>query len=356
MLSTDERKVLEIKVLGALPGVAGYTAVAAFLGPDLARQMPTYLYPLQLAQWMVEQALLQPSPSIFVKMVRAVDDLDAGAASISTLANRLDADPSGWVPLSDATNPDWRLEADPLEVDELGSPFLDREGFRRRLPRLGAEQGPGCLLVQGDKGAGKTYLSRFCRRLSAQRPGLRVGFAEIGGAGTGLPPQEPALRLGLELGTDMARRPRSHASPDSYARYLASWIAAWTSTPSALPALAILDQEHETTVSDAVHTFVQELVRQIQTDPATHARLRVILLGYDHELLRQAGLEFDAYTLEYIEAHHIRQWLARRFPEKPEYMYEDAVDMIIAESASMGVDRLRGLALCTRMATTAFLD
>lgn len=347
MLSNDQCRVLQALILPLLGTNPNVEIVSLLVGDDIALDMPTVNRPYTLAQWIVNKALSQNTPDVLIKLVGAVDNLDAGAASIVQLAEHLEADPSGWRGGRRGRAVDWNLTGDPLEVDDDGGPFLDRERFRRLLPRIGVEDGPTCILVQGAQGSGKTYLSKFCTRLSREREELRVGYASLGASGSrSVGPDTPALDLAKGLQTSLAREPRWHEDPHRYARNLAAWIASHT-PKKPIPALAILDEVEGPNLPDAIHTFVQDLVRRIQTDPNASARLRVVLLGYDAARLEEAGLEFETCILEFIDAPHIDAWFRSRYPARESYEYEDTVAMILDRVREHGSSRLHKL--CARI-------
>jgi len=333
MNDTQQKALLAVLVrhLSVNPGIA---QVELFVG-SLALEMPVFHRPLDTARWILDRALAQPGPTLLIHIVRLLDNGDAALASLVELADGLAADPEIWRSITPLGQIDWSTAGDPLEVRD-GRPFIDRDAFRSRLPRLGRLDSPGCTVVKGDSGHGKSYLHEFLRQLADQWGQgtsrlLRVGYSACPSSNrSGLTAEMVAYDLAPDLQTEFARRPRKHEDPHRYARNLVSWLTDYT-PPGPLPALVILDgfdAGDDDRVPEDVYTFIEGLVAAVQKDQEVKARMRLVLLGYDLGRLESRELEFATEVLEWVDAAAIAGWFRKRYPDEPEYRYTDTADEI----------------------------
>lgn len=353
-----QQKALKLMILPRLGSNPTTSVVAGFVGDEVSLRMPVTSIVSQVAEWIIDQALAQDSPTMLIHIIHKVDDESQRMASLIDIAAELAAHPERWPDHNPVAAVDWSVEGDPLQISD-GRPFVDRSTFRGLIPRLGADPTPACTVVKGQDGDGKTYLHEFCKKLAGhwgrKQPGLlRVGFSEcVPNMVAGLTPDIPAFEVATGLGLDFLQAPRPHEDEHRWGRNLASWITAKTPA-GALPAVAIFDGYDRSGLPRPIHTFIEELVRGVQQDPVAKARLRIMLLGYDQGRLEQQELEFESCVLEHVGAADIERWFRRRFPDQPAYRYEETAEMIADRLPDNGPLRMRLLCLLMQAATSGF--
>ncbi|WP_341887204.1 ATP-binding protein [Variovorax sp. YR752] len=353
LMTPSQYTTLVTLVALRLPAAVDAGYVSNITGPDVAAKMPTSTRTDTVARWLVDEILRASTPAYFISVVEFANDLQSGAASLVTLANTLRTDPAQWQPL-DGARPDWTVDSDPLAVAD-GRPFVDRRGFRELLPRFGVTGTPACILVTGDTAGGKSYLHDFCRALVAGREGLSIGYARVPSNDLANPSPRPlAERLALDLDVSIDAEPDEHGEPERDAENLATWIARY-SVDRSIPALAILDEFGRSGVSPAHHKFVVTLARRVQDDARVRARLRVVLIDYQKERLSDAGIQYQHYVLEPIEASHLEMWFRMRFPGHENYRYETAAQRIADRVTKLApAQRMEGLNNFVRAAALKF--
>lgn len=332
MISNDQQKALVDLVFNQLPVNVTVGFLQATFPEINLRNIRPQDKTIAIANWIVDQALRASNPTAFIDLVAVAVGPSGALASISTLADDLTAYPQNWVPLGSVPSFDWSLDADPLDILD-GRPFIDRQGFREKLPRAGAPESPNCLLVKGDTKGGKSYLHDFCRALKESRQGFNVGYAYP----FGLPPPVIEVRMvaseiAFGLNTDVRGRPDQHEEPERDAENLAHWIAHYT-PESNVPAVAILDAFGHPDMAAAVNRFILTLAAEVQNKPSVRAKLRLVLTDFDESKLLTAGIRFESYVLEPIEAPDIAAWLRKRYPLQPDYRYDDTAATIIGTAA-----------------------
>jgi hypothetical protein len=363
MLRPEEVESLVVTVQISLPGSAvANVIVAGYVGEALALTMPALPTSRQVAQWMVDRALERPDPHLLIRIVRKVDNLDPRMASLVHLADELEDDPARWRSTTPLGPIDWSTNGDPLNVKD-GSPFVDRVGFRRLLPRHGSLDTPVCTVILGDRGDGKSYLHEFCKQLAqywgqGQPDPLRVAYSECpSGNLSHLDATMVADDLAAGLGTDFTKRPRQHEDPERNAQNLLRWIVDYTPSRP-LPALVMLDGFDSAAVADRVpqdvHLFIEDLVEAVQEDPEVAARMRVVLLGYDVGRLEARNLRYETSVLEWVDQQAVVDWFRKRYPGEPDYRYEDAAAFIIDRLPAQGPHRMRHLCSLVRGTTQQF--
>lgn len=333
MISQPQHKTLASLLFQRLPSPVDGQTVVGYLSEEVAFQLPSSTKNYITATWIIDQLLRQATPDRFVALVRVVDDQQAGMASLTKLADELEATPALWQPLGAAPAIDWAIDSDPLAIGD-GRPFVDRVGFRSLLPRRGAADSPSCVLVTGDTGDGKSYLSDFCSAFAEGRDDLRIAYANAGANPQHLVPRIPATTLALRLGVDFEAEPVEHEELFRDAENLASWIVHY-SPKRDIPAVIILDEFGREGVSEPVHKFIAMLVRSIQQDEAVRAKLRVILIDYDRSRLITEKLEHELYVLEAVEPAHVADWFRRCFPNHPDYRYDSTAQSIVTQVAAL---------------------
>ena len=359
MVTENQQKALKVLLMPWLGSNPTTAVVEPFVGVELSLRLPVSTAVIQVAEWIIDQALTQDRPTMLIRIIRRLDDGSSRVASLVELADRLEADPSGWrAPVPEV---DWSLEGDPLQVLD-GRPFVDRSAFRRLIPRLGSlHDTPSCTLVQGNDGHGKTYLTEFCKGLASywerKQPNLlRVGSSQCPTSTlSDLTPDLPAIDLATGLDADFTMMPRPHEDEHRYARNLATWILE-TTPEGALPALAIFDGFDRAGVPAPVLTFIEELVAGAQQDADAASRLRIMLLGYDQGRLEKADLAFETCVLEHVGSSHLDRWFRKRYPGQPSFRYEDTVDMIADRLPDDGSMRMRRLNALVRAAGAGFKE
>jgi hypothetical protein len=355
LLNKNEHQVLTQLVFFRLGANTDVQTISIWVGRNDVSRLPVTTTVWQIAEWIVDTVLRQAKPDGLVRVIRLADNHQAGFESLLKLAERLENEPGFWKPVGSAEVVSWALDEDPLIVDD-GGPFLDRLDFRRLLPRVDGElTTPTCLLVHGDEGTGKTYLQKFCQGFAAQRKDFALGFSKLGSTGLkDIPPRTVAQELAHGLGTDVNKLPKlPNPDPHRDALLLAAWITSYTPRRK-VPALAILDDFGLPDLNEAVHTFVLELVRLVQHDEQVAQKIRVVLLGYPAERLSQKGLQYVTHVLEYVDDSHIDKWFRQRFPNHPEYRYEDVITVLNQEQIPPGNRRMRDLCNFVKMVSSQF--
>ncbi len=355
MLTPEQREVLEAMIRHSLGGNPGTREVALFVGDEIADDMPIANRLNDLSDWMLRQAMRQPLPNILIRITRRVDTGDGKLSSIVDLADELEADPARWIQWARDRGVDRSIGGDPLHVED-GRPFIDRSAFRGIIPRESDTDSPTCILVEGHEGAGKTYLCEYCKCLASHWKNFKVGCTIVGSTNArNINPGTVAIELATGLQTDFARMPRAHEDPHRYARNLVAWITQFTPAKP-LPSMMIFDGFDTPRIQDPVRTLIEGLIRSVQDDEQVRRRLRVLLLGYDRERLERKGLSFKPCVLEFVDTKHIEEWLRRRFPDQPDYRYEDTASEIESRLPPPGGVRLRELCNLVSVANATFQD
>lgn len=354
MLSPPQSQTLTQLVFAKLGVNPSSDEISVWVGRQAVWQLPTANRVLQVAEWIVATVLDQPTPDDLIRVIRSADNQQPGFESLLELAKRLQMDPGAWVPGRRGGPDDWTIKADPLTVGD-GEPFLDRLQFRQFLPRIGQDLTmPRCMLVTGDPGSGKSYLQDFCKSFAARRKDFVVGYTKLGSSGLqDFSPRIPSMDLANGLRPDMSKVPSVHADQHRDAKNLAAWITAFT-PQRPVPALAILDDFGATQLNEAVHTFVLELVRLVQTDDIAASKIRVVLLGYDPRRLTEEKLQYETHILEHVDTEHIDEWLRLRFPNQPDYRYQLAVEELAKKIPERGPTRLRLLNIWLNLISAQF--
>ncbi|MET4085611.1 hypothetical protein [Bradyrhizobium sp. S3.5.5] len=354
MLTPSEFQTLAQLVFEKLGVNPSSDEISVWVGRQAVWQLPTANKVIQVAEWIVTTVLDQPTPDDLIRVIRSADNQQPGFKSLLDLATRLQREPGAWVPARKGGLDDWTITADPLTVGD-GEPFLDRLKFRQFLPRIGQDLTmPKCMLVTGDSGSGKSYLQDFCKSFAASRKDFAVGYTKLGSSGLqDFSPRIPSMDLANGLRPDMSKVPAFHADQHRDAKDLASWITTFT-PQRAVPALAILDDFGATTLNEAVHTFVLELVRLVQKDEMAARRIRIVLLGYDPKRLTDAKLQYDTHILEHVDTEHIDEWLRLRFPDQPDYRYRSAVEELEELIPERGPTRMRMLNIWVNLVSAKF--
>jgi hypothetical protein len=338
MLSAAQQEVLQQAIMLKLPDNPTTAEIADYVGDQIAGLAPA-TGPGGWAQWIVQRILEHENAELFERSMSFLDGHTDRLGELVAVAATFKAYPSSWRPLrSGGGTIDWSLEADPLFV-RSGRPFLDREPFRRLLPRLGKTiDTPTCTVIQGSRGIGKSYLHQYLEKVAAEwripgstggdadRTLLRVGVSEFPESSTNMETDIPAFHLSNGLGIRTAA-PRRHEGDERYAQNLAAWIAHDTPTGE-LPAIAIFDGYGHENVPKPIKTFIEQLVEIVQADADTSGRLRVMLCDYDVGRLARRNLAYTQLVLRPLSDVEIGRWLKRRHPNLPDFRYDDATAVI----------------------------
>jgi len=344
LLTPSQRDILAQLIAAQLPQPLSAQGVSTWVGSlQAAVEMTFAPTPLENARAIISVVLALSTPNQLIYVIGRADSQQPGFQSLLDLRAQLQADPSQWVPAGVSQVIAWSVESDPLTVDD-GRPFVDRKDFRNLLPRLHKLDTPNCLLIQGDEGAGKSYLHDFCKSVVNGRKGsFFVGYTKLGSSGLAtLPPRLPAMEIAAGLGTAVEGMPTEHEDPHRDAKNLAAWIAHFT-PKRPVPGLAVFDDVGASGVNEAVHTFIHELIGFIQTNSSVADRLRVVLIGYDPQRLIDKDLKYQTHILEHVYAPQIDEWLRQRYPNRPNYLYEDTARQIAARIPQAGSTRMRSL-------------
>lgn len=318
LLTDDQRQILHFKVfeeLGTSPSVARLTV---FLTEAEVLRVPQFSASFDYARWVVARALADPTPATLIRVIREVDDGDVGLEELRRVADELQEDPGLWR----------RRLDEPLLMGD-GRPFVDRLNVRGELVGMigGSAAAPRCLVVHGDPGDGLSYLRLYCEKLAGKH--ARLGYIEVRRELAGsLKLRSVALTLGRAVGAPSRTMPRPHEDLHRWGRNIAAWLRTHIDAGET-PAILVFDGLHLDVLHEhPIHALVHRLLQLAGTDPVLADRMRVVLLGYPVERLRDWGVPFEQRVLEYIEAPMIEAWFRARFPGREDYEYEDAAQMI----------------------------
>lgn len=352
MISAEQQKILATFLFGALPILVTGKDVGIWVGQEAALRIESIDRTFNVAKWIIDQVLREPTPDRFVLMVTTLDNHSGALDTVVKLVEMLQADPAKWVPAGAAPTFDWTVDGDPLSIVD-GRPFIDRIGFRHYLPRRGMLNTPSCIVVLGDSGAGKTYLHEFCKAFSTARQGFRLAHASVGAGSSSaeFAARTVARELAFGLRIKQSTIPPPHEDPLRDAENLAGWLIHYT-TEEEVPAVALIDEIGHTDLAESVHRLILELSLAIQKDERKRAKLRLVLMGYDTSGLSAAGINYETYVLEQIEEEHLAQWFRSRFPNHPDYRYSAAAKLVLQRVATHP-QRQRMLALNQEVRSTA---
>jgi len=350
----EHEAALEAALLRYLYG-AGIDEITSLVGTDLAGYYPDQAVPNLRTRWVLDKALSAPGPELLVRVIRR-SDLAAGGAlppGLIQIAERLESGSLAWR--------GGRAD-DPITIDP-DLPFLDREYFRHLFSTgggngAGGEQDALCTLIQGERGAGKSYLVLYARHLGSVRSDLRVATATVPETTSStLLPEATALELASWLGTDPLFKPPRHEDPcaDANVESLVSWLV--SSTPRRTrPALVLLDGLDRDDLPDWLHAFVRKLLQHLY-DPNSGARerFRVVLLGYEPSRLTGIGIpNYRPLVLGHIDQGHVEEWFRKQYPGMDERKYEYVSRLIASQIPESGPQRLSILNANIRMYASRF--
>lgn len=208
--------------------------------------------------------------------------------------------------------PDWTAVMQPDAIEALwltdpALPFIDRRDFRNQLRRLGADEGPSVLIINGSKKAGKSYsvellyhmLRKACSASPLDSPHLPVAVVPFQpGMGASLNPltlaqlivnritDQPKVLPGLDDVTDHRENER-----------LVDWIvdnAAATSQRW----WVLLDDLYDPDLTSDTKYFVSKLIELLSIGKHRKA-LRLIITGYPPE---------------WVSGIPVSQWESERIP------------------------------------------
>jgi hypothetical protein len=257
----------------------------------------------------VDHALAQPNPDVFIRILENVD-VPGAIVELQLLVQRLAADPAGW-----------RAEAgsDHLFI-RANAPFIDRHDLRNTLQSMADGGGPAAITIEAPTGHGKQtvcdYIERWagdgaftvvCRDLRREP---ETGVLDLLVA-------DLRLALGLDMESDS-----THAEPERHGVILARLLAD-DAILAASPIWFVANIVEPSGVEPGVLQFLDELLASVKANQLVADRVRVIVLSDDFS---RTGLEnlpdiSDRHVLPDVTKTEIGQWLAAAVPGKSPDLY-----------------------------------
>jgi len=287
------------------------------VGPQLAREAPTGVNGARLASWMLGNALRQPQPTLFIKIVTKVD-IAGELVAVQDLVQRLQQDASLWkIQVLDELwiPPDW--------------PFVDRQSLRQMLAVMATGAGPAAVTIEAPAGHGKRTMCAYIEHLARRDGAFQPVLAELRRSpDPGVLDSLVAdlrLALGLDLETDT-----THHDPERQAVVLARRLA-MDAQLAPTPVWLLANVLEVTGLEDGVLRFLDELLGQVQQTPAGARRLRVVLLSDEISRLQLENLpELGArHVLPEVSEAEVSEWLEAAVPGKPPQLYSTATSLVL---------------------------
>lgn len=343
MLDDPQRMQLDMLVFHLVGTQPDVHLLVGLVGAEAVKDMPAFDKPFHLAHWLVGTALRAPTAAVLVSLIENADA--AGIApDLQDLAGRLRADPSLWT----------RTLQDPLVVAK-GDPFVDRATVRDLLRTLVTDpDGPACLVVRGDDGEGKTTVGAWLEKLAFQQDGVAIGRYEVRGAcAEALTPRDLVSRLAAHLGLPLHRFPRDHEDPHRWAQNAAAWLVRQVQEKGGRH-VVVLDEFDHPRLPPCLHTCVLDVAERLGREAPLRASLRLVLLGYDEERLRDRQIPYERRVLEFVDEGMVRDWFSRRFPDQEAFMYEDAAAEVMERLPAAGPGRMEALCNAVLLVSAGF--
>ena len=153
---TDDERRQVVAVIHDYIGEAVPASVRALVGWDLSNQPPG-LNGFRTAGWILDLALRQPAPEMFIHVVQKCDEPGA-LDTVQALVAELLAQPQSWI----------AAPAMVLWMPTTKDPFIDRDVVRDNLAVMAAGHGAPAITIEGPIGSGKRTISRYVEDLAGR--------------------------------------------------------------------------------------------------------------------------------------------------------------------------------------------
>jgi len=340
MLSDEQRRQVAAVISNHIGHAPQSSVLRDLIGANLARDAPPWSGE-KLGPWILRRALLRPDPMLFIKIV-----LDCDAAGtlveVHAIVTRLQADSTAWPSTPEAlwVPPEW--------------PFVDREGLRQVLDAMAGGGGPSAITIEAPAGHGKETMTDYIRDLAR----LEGSFAAVVAPLQREP--EPGVLdsmvadVRLALGLDFATE-TTHEEPERRGVVLARELAREAAAFAKSRAWLVPHVRDVSGLEPGVLRFVDELLGLVQATPATAARLRVVVLADEINLLQLTNPPtVDArFVLPEVSDTAVTAWLSSAAPGKDEEVYTLATQIVFEEVAKKNPTPSNRLAWIARQSKAA---
>ena len=221
-----------------------------------------------------------------------------------------------------------------------GRPLVDREGFKALLDQLRDPSGPVGILVSGPSGSGKTYLGAYCAWLGSHLEELKVVTLDLG---TYLRASDSLLAINETIAARFGLSDPAEVEENTPAERRAVDLSRWLlrSLPETeVPSLLVVGGLEAVELPSSVVEYLYALAQELDEQPRSHARLRLVVIGGEAQLFFPEGAKIIRYELEPITERDITDWLQGRFPDTPAEDCARAAKQIITQAPESGGKRL----------------
>jgi hypothetical protein len=207
------------------------------------------------------------------------------------------------------------LGVDYFEANVLraGRVFIGRASLKDKLRSLASPKGPRALLVNGPRGSGKSYTSQFIFDLTANLPGNRTVYIQLG-ASLSYSAVDLASDIALQMGLSTQSMPSDLAieTRSRFVRQLANWLAAETMRNRSVVWWIVIDGFEDVRLEPELNELIAELVWRTETNVD---QLRMVLLGYTGEMPAQISDFVLRENLQPIQRSDVEEFL-REFSKR----------------------------------------
>jgi hypothetical protein len=324
ILAEDLRRQLAAALFDYLGDPPPPPTLGTLVGYDALLGAPPGMNGARYAAWIVQHALDQPNPDVFVRIVRLADAAQA-LVELQNMATAFLQNGATWAAPAGFAGALW------IPHDW---PFVDRHAVRDVLEIMAQGAGPPAASIEGRFGNGKKTMTEYVRALASRTGTFRPLIAELrpepvpGALGDLATELWAALGSAADLGT-------THGEPNRRATTLAREIALWAPA-AAKPAWLVANVAEPARLEEGVLTFVDELLRIVQTTPPVAAKLRVLILCDDLSALalEHAPPVAARQILPQITAAEVQEWLEAATPGKDPLLYGFAAETVLSTLAA----------------------
>jgi hypothetical protein len=306
-------------------------AIAQLIGHEAMAVAPAGRNGYRYAEWIVRYSLRQSTKDVFVRLVQRTSSGDLVA--LEALVAELESDSSGW---SAPTEGLWI---------PTRWPFVDRTSLRDTLSAMAGGGGPPALSVEGPIGNGKRTMAAYIRHLADQTDAFEAVIRELRPepAPGALDDVVAELWMALPPGEN-ANLETTHAEPERHARTLALQVAL-DAQEAPSPVWFVANVMDHAGLEEGTLTFIDELLRLVQSTPPIAEKLRVVVLCDQLTLLELENAPPLAarHTLPQITDAEIRQWLEAAAPGRDPALYRLVAETVIRSIEGANVSPARKL-------------
>ncbi len=202
------------------------------------------------------------------------------------------------------------LGVDFFETNVLraGRVFIGRASLKDKLRSLASPKGPRVLLVNGPRGSGKSYTSQFIFDLTANLPGNRTVYIQLG-ASLSYSPVDLVSDIALQMGLSTQSMPSDLGAAEIDARFvrrLTNWLAGETIRNRSVVWWIVIDGFDDVRLEPALNDLIVDLARRTETDLE---QLRMVLLGYTGAMPAQISDFVLRENLQPLQRKDIEEFL-----------------------------------------------